>query len=286
MSVCKDKSNKKGKQCPSHHKSISASRAATPVTNFKIFSLIFSHFRGMSCLSTVGWGEALSTDVYSILLFAPPGSGCCLQGLERSSCLPGGDTAETQHGDSRACLHQKIHPSGCSCSNRHYSPPHCACCSSWWFLICSHISLHTVTLTGLAPPSDMLISLAHRGQGWWLGDWSAPVSKSWGLFLAGICFLSGGQSEEEASLNLNAMNQSSLPKPWKLTFSYGRALQASALAAWLGKPENKKAAQEAFRKRAQVRGHPLDAKRNCSLLSVSERSHTSLCHLGDTLSPS
>ncbi|KFO60536.1 Fructose-bisphosphate aldolase B [Corvus brachyrhynchos] len=68
----------------------------------------------------------------------------------------------------------------------------------------------------------------------------------------GICFLSGGQSEEEASVNLNAMNQSPLPKPWKLTFSYGRALQASALAAWLGKTENKKAAQEAFRKRAQI----------------------------------
>ncbi|KFP22839.1 Fructose-bisphosphate aldolase B [Egretta garzetta] len=68
----------------------------------------------------------------------------------------------------------------------------------------------------------------------------------------GICFLSGGQSEEEASVNLNAMNQSPLPKPWKLTFSYGRALQASALAAWVGKSENKKAAQEAFRKRAQI----------------------------------
>ncbi|NXL94099.1 ALDOB aldolase, partial [Alectura lathami] len=68
----------------------------------------------------------------------------------------------------------------------------------------------------------------------------------------GICFLSGGQSEEEASLNLNAMNQCPLPKPWKLTFSYGRALQASALAAWLGKSENKKAAQEAFCKRAQI----------------------------------
>ncbi|KFQ11754.1 Fructose-bisphosphate aldolase B [Leptosomus discolor] len=68
----------------------------------------------------------------------------------------------------------------------------------------------------------------------------------------GICFLSGGQSEEEASVNLNAMNQSPLPKPWKLTFSYGRALQASALAAWVGKSENRKAAQEAFRKRAQI----------------------------------
>uniref|UniRef100_A0A8D0GT21 Fructose-bisphosphate aldolase n=1 Tax=Sphenodon punctatus TaxID=8508 RepID=A0A8D0GT21_SPHPU len=68
----------------------------------------------------------------------------------------------------------------------------------------------------------------------------------------GICFLSGGQSEEEASLNLNAINLCPLSKPWKLTFSYGRALQASALAAWSGKPENKKAAQEAFCKRAKI----------------------------------
>uniref|UniRef100_A0A8C8RVK7 Fructose-bisphosphate aldolase n=1 Tax=Pelusios castaneus TaxID=367368 RepID=A0A8C8RVK7_9SAUR len=70
----------------------------------------------------------------------------------------------------------------------------------------------------------------------------------------GICFLSGGQSEEEASINLNAINQCPLSKPWKLTFSYGRALQASALAAWSGKPENKKATQEAFCKRAQING--------------------------------
>ncbi|XP_069047441.1 fructose-bisphosphate aldolase B [Lepisosteus oculatus] len=70
----------------------------------------------------------------------------------------------------------------------------------------------------------------------------------------GICFLSGGQSEEEASLNLNAMNQCSLPRPWKLTFSYGRALQASALSAWGGKPGNKQAAQTAFCTRAKING--------------------------------
>ncbi|ETE66467.1 Fructose-bisphosphate aldolase B [Ophiophagus hannah] len=70
----------------------------------------------------------------------------------------------------------------------------------------------------------------------------------------GICFLSGGQSEEEASINLNAINLCPLPKPWKLTFSYGRALQASALAAWSGKPENKKASQDAFMKRAKING--------------------------------
>src|SRR4029434_9876362 len=45
----------------------------------------------------------------------------------------------------------------------------------------------------------------------------------------GVTFLSGGQSEEEATLNLNAMNQCPLGRPWALTFSYGRALQASAL---------------------------------------------------------
>ncbi|KAJ3588318.1 hypothetical protein NHX12_011911 [Muraenolepis orangiensis] len=68
----------------------------------------------------------------------------------------------------------------------------------------------------------------------------------------GVCFLSGGQSEEEASLNLNAINQVPMLRPWKLTFSYGRALQASALAAWQGKTANKAAAQEAFGTRAKI----------------------------------
>lgn len=68
----------------------------------------------------------------------------------------------------------------------------------------------------------------------------------------GICFLSGGQSEEEASTNLSAIYQVPLHRPRKLTFSYGRALQASALAAWQGKAANKAAAQEAFRSRAKV----------------------------------
>lgn len=70
----------------------------------------------------------------------------------------------------------------------------------------------------------------------------------------GICFLSGGQSEEEASVNLNAINQVPLHRPWKLTFSYGRALQASALAAWKGKAENKAATQQTFITRAKING--------------------------------
>lgn len=70
----------------------------------------------------------------------------------------------------------------------------------------------------------------------------------------GVTFLSGGQSEEEASVNLNAINACPLHKPWALTFSYGRALQASALKAWSGKKENSKAAAAEFIKRAQTNG--------------------------------
>lgn len=70
----------------------------------------------------------------------------------------------------------------------------------------------------------------------------------------GVTFLSGGQSEEEASLNLNAINRCPLPRPWALTFSYGRALQASALNAWRGQQDNAGAATEEFIKRAEVNG--------------------------------
>jgi len=68
----------------------------------------------------------------------------------------------------------------------------------------------------------------------------------------GVMFLSGGQSEEEATLNLNAMNQSSLKKPWSLSFSYGRALQHSTIKAWGGKEENLGKAQEVLITRAKA----------------------------------
>ncbi len=69
----------------------------------------------------------------------------------------------------------------------------------------------------------------------------------------GIAFLSGGQSDEEATANLNAMNAMG-PHPWKLTFSYGRALQAAPQKAWGGKKENVAAAQAAFTHRARMNG--------------------------------
>jgi len=68
----------------------------------------------------------------------------------------------------------------------------------------------------------------------------------------GITFLSGGQSEEEASVHLDALNKYPGKKPWALTFSYGRALQASALKAWAGKNDSIKAGQEEFLKRAKA----------------------------------
>jgi fructose-bisphosphate aldolase class I len=71
----------------------------------------------------------------------------------------------------------------------------------------------------------------------------------------GVTFLSGGQAEEEASVNLSTINAlTGIKKPWALTFSYGRALQASVLAAWKGKPENVAAAQAELIKRATANG--------------------------------
>lgn len=69
----------------------------------------------------------------------------------------------------------------------------------------------------------------------------------------GIAFLSGGQSDKEATAHLDAMNKIG-GLPWKLTFSYGRALQAAPQKAWSGKSENVKAAQIAFSHRAQMNG--------------------------------
>jgi len=71
----------------------------------------------------------------------------------------------------------------------------------------------------------------------------------------GITFLSGGQSEEDASLNLSAINSiTDISRPWALTFSYGRALQASVLKAWMGNKDNVPAAQKELLKRARANG--------------------------------
>ena len=69
----------------------------------------------------------------------------------------------------------------------------------------------------------------------------------------GIAFLSGGQSDEEASAHLNAINQHP-DLPWSVTFSYGRALQQQAMKSWAGDSANRDAGQSAISKRARLNG--------------------------------
>lgn len=96
----------------------------------------------------------------------------------------------------------------------------------------------------------------------------------------GVTFLSGGQSEEEASINLNAINTCPLVRPWALTFSYGRALQASALSAWRGQKDNADAATEEFVKRAEVMGVALLGGGCQGLRTLGWWGHRGLCAHG------
>jgi fructose-bisphosphate aldolase, class I len=73
----------------------------------------------------------------------------------------------------------------------------------------------------------------------------------------GIVFLSGGQSDEDATANLNAINATG-PHPWQLSFSYGRALQAPSLKAWRGDEANVQAGQDALAHRARMNGAARD----------------------------
>jgi fructose-bisphosphate aldolase class I len=76
----------------------------------------------------------------------------------------------------------------------------------------------------------------------------------------GVVFLSGGQTDVLATAHLNAMNAAGGPHPWALSFSYGRALQAAALAAWKGRPDLVGAGQRALRHRARCNGAARDGR--------------------------
>ena len=78
--------------------------------------------------------------------------------------------------------------------------------------------------------------------------------------VAGITFLSGGQTSELASARLNAMNETSSSTPWALSFSFGRALQNEALAAWAGVEANREKAQDALLHRARCNGAAVRGK--------------------------
>lgn len=70
----------------------------------------------------------------------------------------------------------------------------------------------------------------------------------------GVVFLSGGQEDRAATVHLNAINRLPGPKPWKISFSYGRALQDHALEAWHGRDENLAAGRQALYRRARCNG--------------------------------
>ncbi len=72
--------------------------------------------------------------------------------------------------------------------------------------------------------------------------------------MPGVVFLSGGQNDEVATRHLDAMNKLAAVKPWKLSFSYGRALQAAPLKTWGGQAANAAAAQAALMERAEPNG--------------------------------
>jgi fructose-bisphosphate aldolase class I len=84
----------------------------------------------------------------------------------------------------------------------------------------------------------------------------------------GIVFLSGGQSAEDATDHLNAMNAMP-PQPWQVSFSYGRALQAPVLAAWQGQESNAVAAQKALLTRCHLNGLARDGEYDRSMESAS-----------------
>jgi len=119
----------------------------------------------------------------------------------------------------------------------------------------SQLRLHNILLEGTLLKPNMVVSGAQSGKK------SSPEEVGRNTVLAlqrsvpaavpGITFLSGGMSEADASLNLNALHASGLgPRPWALTFSYGRALQKSVLKAWGGKKENVLRAQGTLAHRA------------------------------------
>jgi fructose-bisphosphate aldolase class I len=117
---------------------------------------------------------------------------------------------------------------------------------------------HHIDFTGMLLKPNMIIpGKKHKKQASpeEVADWTVKTFlHSVPAAVPGIVFLSGGQSEQEATANLNAMNARYPHLPWQLSFSYGRALQQSALKAWGGRTENVAKGQKAYLHRARCNG--------------------------------
>jgi len=112
-----------------------------------------------------------------------------------------------------------------------------------------------VQLEGVLLKPNMVVSGTeheHQAEPAEVGEWTLGALRAHvPAAVPAIVFLSGGQSDEQASANLNAMNVHG-PQPWKLSFSYGRALQAPALKAWRGDAANIEAGQQALLQRSRL----------------------------------
>lgn len=124
-------------------------------------------------------------------------------------------------------------------------------------LVFSQLNAHRVVLEGMVLKPNMVISgtecSARAGVEEVAQATVRCLKEHVPAAVPGIAFLSGGQTAEEATGHLNAMNKLG-PHPWELTFSYGRALQAPALSAWQGTEQNFAAGQQAFLRRAKLNG--------------------------------
>jgi fructose-bisphosphate aldolase class I len=134
----------------------------------------------------------------------------------------------------------------------------CARATEWTLKeVFQALSHQRVTLEGMVLKPNMVISGAKCPKQASVDEVAARtveiLKRCVPAAVPGIAFLSGGQSDLDATTHLNAMNAKS-DLPWPLTFSYGRALQAAPQKAWSGKPENVPAAQTAFTHRAKMNG--------------------------------
>ena len=120
------------------------------------------------------------------------------------------------------------------------------------------LGIHRVALEGTLLKPNMVLSgkdACERADAEQVAEMTiACFKKSVPAAVHGIVFLSGGQTDDEATVNLDAINRhaASAGAPWELSFSYGRGLQAAPLKAWGGRSENIPAAQAAYYHRAKV----------------------------------
>ena len=120
------------------------------------------------------------------------------------------------------------------------------------------LGIHRVALEGTLLKPNMVLSgkdACERADAEQVAEMTiACFKKSVPAAVPGIVFLSGGQTDDEATVNLDAINRhaASAGAPWELSFSYGRGLQAAPLKAWGGRSENIPAAQAAYYHRAKV----------------------------------